>query len=255
MNQNHPFSPRNLLGPLHRLIECPPAQQEAGPVSLRGIDLRRRRLLRHHYSGLHPEEGCGVGHPLSVVPRGGGDYPVPPLRRREGRKLDVGAPLLERAGLLKVLKLQVELRRSQLAERPRPIERRLPHDTLEYPPRFFDIAQRHLAHAGLPPSANGSPRFHSALPYFSSCSILAISSSPVDGWLASRRHPPNSSRMAFISRWNASYVIQVFAIFAGWLLTYLFSATSPRGVVSLSTSSRSALARRVPWQRRPLFEM
>ena len=82
-----------------------------------GLDLAERGRLRHHDGGLDAEPLRVDGDALRVVAGAGSHHPALALVRSEQRELVRRAALLEGAGAVQVLQLEVDPGPAQLAER------------------------------------------------------------------------------------------------------------------------------------------
>ena len=94
-----------------------PAEHDGGAELARRLHLAERGGLRHHDGRVHAEPLGVEGDRLRVVACACGDDSALALFGGQQRELVRGTALLERAGAVQVLELEVDLRRAELAER------------------------------------------------------------------------------------------------------------------------------------------
>jgi hypothetical protein len=104
---------------LHRgLVEDRAREHDPRAVATGVRHLDERRGLGHDDRGGNAQAPAVVGDPLGVVARAGGDDPAGALLRIEAQQPVQRSPVLEGAGPLQVLELQIERVRDDVLEAP-----------------------------------------------------------------------------------------------------------------------------------------
>src|SRR6185295_4667946 len=122
------FFPYDPAGDLFPVFSAQPiVEYDAGAVTSRGSDLRRRSVLGHHDGGPDPQLPCRQRHRLRMVARGKGNHSAGAFRGREQRQPRECTPGLEGPDFLEDLALEEDLRAYGLVDQPRGQNRRAVH--------------------------------------------------------------------------------------------------------------------------------
>jgi hypothetical protein len=108
VDHDEPLLLLQATGAQQRIGEARPLEVDAGAVAARVRHLDEGRRLRHDDGRRDAEPAGVVCQRLGVVARARGDHAARPLLRAQAEQPVQRAPLLERAGALQVLQLQVQ---------------------------------------------------------------------------------------------------------------------------------------------------
>ena len=110
------FSSLQARGLVAGLVVVGAVQDDLRAEAARGRDLDQRRGLRHDDGGADAEPRRVEGDALRVVAGAGGDHAARALLRRELQQPVQRAALLEGAGALQVLELEIDRMAGKLGE-------------------------------------------------------------------------------------------------------------------------------------------
>ncbi len=113
------------------VAEAVSREDHVGPEGLHGVDLDLGGGLGHDDQRVQPQVPGGVGDPLSVVARTGGDYPFRHGLGRQTHHLVVGAADLEAEDRLKVFALEQHPVVDALGQTSRRLERGFDGDVVD----------------------------------------------------------------------------------------------------------------------------